>query len=262
MTYPPKDIHLKYPPLAEAWLELNWKLQDIEQNLRRDPGYPIALGMFYNLVRDKYPLQHQLPINDIPSELVPQMVRFQFRKADNGYPLLQIGPGIASVNFTSEGYHWTAFRTEAEYLIDSIVKAYEPTEFPLRLESTALRYRNIFPLDEVNDPLQFTSLLNTKIDIPIINHSSPIHFDLNFNYALEVPQGSTGVIKLATANRLQEGDDFGPQLLVLDLAIIATERSKINLDNQLLNWLDISHEFIHNWFFEFIQGELFERLKG
>ena len=65
----PVDIQLERKPLAEAWLELQWRT---ERNQPSGPSlvppgddvdayYPLALGAFFQNIRHDYPVQEALP---------------------------------------------------------------------------------------------------------------------------------------------------------------------------------------------------------
>lgn len=243
-------------------MELKWQLEDIEQNLRRDPGYPIALGTLYNYVRDRYPFQEQLPINDIPSELVPQMVRFRFRPGGNRYPLLQLGPGIAAINFIADGYSWREFRTQAEYLIDNLQKAYEDANYELQPESVALRYSNLFRFDDYGGAMEFVAeKFRSEIVLPLNVDADPINFDINLNYALEEPSNAIGALRIATASQ-QDSSAMGDNIVVLNLTVASQTDYAPQFDDNLLQWLDSAHDVVHNWFFAFVTGDLLARYQG
>jgi len=51
-----------------------------------------------------------LPTAQIPDELSPCTIKYRFRKHKDGWPLIQVGPGISAINFT-EKYDWESFLT-------------------------------------------------------------------------------------------------------------------------------------------------------
>jgi hypothetical protein len=85
----PTDIDLKRSPLAEAWLEIRWKLEPVgPPQIMRDPGFPFALGTFYRGVKERFSYQEPLPASQTPLEMLPHVVRYRFRPGEGQWPLL------------------------------------------------------------------------------------------------------------------------------------------------------------------------------
>ena len=103
-----------------------------------DPYYRLLLGRFFDRVKDQYPVPEQLPTATIPEMLVPQVVQQRFRIQKDGWPLLQIGPGILTVNDTAH-YTWTDFRQRG---IDAMANLHDnsyPNIKDLQIESLVLQ---------------------------------------------------------------------------------------------------------------------------
>ena len=146
-THYPTDIKLQTGPLVEAWLTIHWQIDEIQKQppVGRDPGFDFAfINRFYEVVKSKYEQIHELnAVKVAPLELTPHQPRYQFRTSDEVmWPLLQLGPGMASLNFT-EPYTWPLFETEALFLRDALLTARETES--LETQQISLRYRNAFP---------------------------------------------------------------------------------------------------------------------
>ena len=96
---------LKNKPLVEAILELRWKLSI--QGI--DPHYSLLLGRFPERIEAKYPLHEPLPNAQFSDAMMPYILQHRFRPGLNKWPLIQIGPGVMTVNET-EGYTWDKFK--------------------------------------------------------------------------------------------------------------------------------------------------------
>ncbi len=115
---------LENSPLVEALLEIKWKLNRIRPDTFEDPGHKWASGRLYDRVRERFGHIQELPASLVPEEMTPHTVRHQFRTEKNGWPLVQLGPGIATVNFTSP-YSWDSFRETIEFFIPRLLDSYQ-----------------------------------------------------------------------------------------------------------------------------------------
>ncbi len=117
--------HLKNAPLVEALLELRWELQQEAEPLpARDSAYPLIVGLLYGQVKNVYPFIEALSQSHLPAELIPFVPTHRFRIGADQWPLVQIGPGIATLNFTTL-YRWEGFRATAAEFIEHLASAYE-----------------------------------------------------------------------------------------------------------------------------------------
>src|SRR5581483_2894612 len=116
------EKHLKNKPLVEAILEVRWGLVSHAPGHESDPHYKLLLGRLYDRLQEKYPEHEQLPTAIIPDELVGHVVQHRFRTSAKGWPLVQVGPGILTINSTAE-YTWEdVFRPRS---VDAVGRLYE-----------------------------------------------------------------------------------------------------------------------------------------
>ena len=99
---------LKNKPLVEAIFELRWELEEQVSGAKTDPHYKILIGRMYDRVKDDYPYHEELPTATIPDEIAGYIIQHRFRKDKDMWPLIQVGPGIVTLNDT-EGYVWDDF---------------------------------------------------------------------------------------------------------------------------------------------------------
>jgi uncharacterized protein (TIGR04255 family) len=154
----PRNLDKK--PLAEAIFELRWALQPTPfvqtsgQSIAQtgsapplsDPGFKILVGVFYNSVSKLYPYSQDLPVAQIPENLTPYVVRHQFRASPGGWPVIQLGPGVLTVNDT-KGYSWKDFRDRLLYALDKLYACYPRTIALLKPTVAIFRYVNAIPFD-------------------------------------------------------------------------------------------------------------------
>ena len=103
-------IILKNKPLVEAIFELKWKLIQQDTGIYIDPHYKILIGSLYEKIKDKYPFYEQLETARMPDEIAAYLVQHRFRVKENDWPLIQIGPGIITLNDT-DNYVYHVFPT-------------------------------------------------------------------------------------------------------------------------------------------------------
>ena len=113
---------LKNKPLVEALLEVKWELPVRNTpGIEGDPHYPLLLGRLSERVETDYPFHEALPTAQIPDAMVAHMAQHRFRTSEGGWPLIQVGPGLMTVNET-DGYTWDDFRERCARAIASTLR--------------------------------------------------------------------------------------------------------------------------------------------
>jgi len=263
------NVALSKPPLGEAWLEIRWKLTQSTPGMQEDRDFAFALGTFYALVNRRYPHRVDLDVSKVPPVLAPYIVRHQFWAGDGRWPILQLGPGVATVNFTHP-YSWTLFAAEAAYLREQLLAAYSNALPPLDL--IVLRYLNAEPFDFTTaDVVEFLrENLNTSISmhsgLPGTRASKPYPTSLNLKltYDNTDPRG-TGTITIGTAARALHPAGLGQPtrtnaaIWQLEFASGGDDTPELGNEHSFTLWLEEAHSVLHTWFFSLIEGPL-ERL--
>jgi hypothetical protein len=174
---------------------------------------------------------------------------------------VQIGPGIATLNFTAS-YRWERFQAAAEQFIEHLKRAYE-SAVSLRphLQQVTLRYINAVPFQfEEQDIYDFLrSKLHITLELPraIVEMSTQglaASLNLTVNYPLGKPRGM-GVLNIG------RGQTSGAQALVWDLILASTGSDVPSLD-ELAPWLSDAHDVLGRWFLTLVEGELLDNFKG
>ncbi len=265
-----RDIELSHPPLVEAWIEIRWKLEPGEQpQIMRDPGFLFALGPFHERVKQDFPHREELPIVNIPENLTPHVVRYQFINDDRS-ALFQLGPGVATANVLSNYKRKTFFELIAT-LRESLLLAYQ--EVKLQTEAVTLRYRNVEPFDFTTyNVLDFISEnLNTAISLPAYipgpqSTGLASGIDLKLSFALVNPKGS-GTLRIVTGTRNAPGEQDKPsagnEVVLWELAVSSGGKDVPPLDEERAfnEWLEAANAVIHEWFFALIEGPLLSKYR-
>ena len=192
-------------PLIEAVFELYWTLppaQDSKADNKiqvgigagSDPNYSITIGTLYNKVKADYPYHEKLPTSQIPESIAAYIIQHRYRKAENAGPLIQIGPGLVTLNIT-KGYTSHDFKSRSNQLATSFCESY-PDAASLRFSKLIMRYINSIPFDfekdNVLDYLKENLNLSVEIKRTIFAQSDvkdkPYGIDIRFSYPAKISE--------------------------------------------------------------------------
>lgn len=256
----PRDLANK--PLVEAIFEIRWSLQK-EGPLGTDPGFSLFQGRYYDKIHKTYPYTVALPAAELPEAMTPHLPRHQFRAGDNQWPVTQIGPGLLTVNETSN-YKWNTFLPLLKEAVNALFDAYPTDVAKLSPTQCALRYINV--VDYPTPPL--LQFLKDKLHTEIVpepllfdDASKALHpYDLNLKlaYALSEPDAVAGVnIATGTAN--------GKPSIIFEITVQSAKGKAPQSTDDFIGWVEGAHSIVDKWFFALIRGPLleeFERSEG
>jgi len=252
---------LKNKPLVEAIFELRWKLQEPASGMKIDPHYKIVIGRIYDRVKDEYPFHEQLPTATMPDEIAGYVVQHRFRKDKDKWPLIQIGPGIITLNDT-EGYVWEDFQQRLNHLVDVLFDAYPDVENNLKIDWSLLRYIDAVEFNyEKNNIFTFLSE-NLKMQVNIYEklfeetgvEKLPLGFDLRFSFPANRPQGAVHL-------RFARGRRKNVDALIWETQVQSVGEHVPKTKEQIRAWVINAHTLTDDWFFKMIEGELMRRFE-
>lgn len=260
---------LKNKPLVEAILEIRWhlrqsiKVQGPAQAMRPalDPHYRLLLARLFDRFQNEYPVHEQLPTASIPDEMVAQVVQHRFRSAKADWPLVQVGPGVFTVNDTHR-YTWTDFQQRTKEAVVRLYDAY-PNVAEFHIQSLVLRYIDAVEYN-YRDENAFAFLsdkMKVGISLPdALFHSTgvgsrPRSFSWQATFECSKPPGSLHV-SFATGQKEEE-----PAIL-WETTVQSVGDDLPNMPDGFPNWIDAAHEITDDWFFKLIEGELERRFQG
>jgi uncharacterized protein (TIGR04255 family) len=250
------------PPLVEAIYELRWELQTDPQTGRvRDVAYPMMYGRLYEKFKEEFPLIEDLPSVQAHPGATPFIVRHRMRK-DNSWPLMQIGPGIVTIN-EGTGYSWSQFRHLILRVMDAIVDLYPKKTFPLNFVKSEIRYINAISFDiQREDALAYLAdklHLKIEVDQQLFETNrmldKPNAVNLNLAYALKRPVGNL----MLSANL---GQIDGVPAYILQSAIQSIGETVAQNAGETDHWLQEAHEIAEHCFLSFYKGSLLQRFCG
>jgi uncharacterized protein (TIGR04255 family) len=253
-------LELKNKPLVEAILEVKWRVGNAPAP---DPHYQLLLGRLYDRLQQDYPTHVALPTAQLPTEVAAQagVVQHQLRPAPEDWPLVQIGPGVMSVNVT-EKYSWPDFGPRCRAAVDALY-AVHPSAGELHITSTMLRYIDAIDFDFTSlDALGFLAgKLKISVDLAqslfdgtgVDRRASEI--DVNLTFPSAQPRGRVR-LRLVSGKRNQK------PALIWETMVISRGRDVPTMPTGFDDWLESAHGLTHDWFFKMIEGELHERFSN
>jgi uncharacterized protein (TIGR04255 family) len=252
---------LSNKPLIEAILEIHWALQSEEAEPKPDSFFSILIGRFYERVEKDFPFYEQLPIANIPIEIIGRVVQHRFRTSEDGWPLMQLGPGIATLNDSTE-YNWDDnFLSNIRLLSTTLFDAH-PSSKELRIRKLILRYINSvdfdYDTDDVFDFLRDMMKINVSFDNGLFASTDvsphPDVLDLRFSFPSTTPEGSLNL-------RFARGMRDERSALIWETVFSTDEPNIDQSADGVIGWADQSHTLIRKWFFKLIEGELLRRFQ-
>jgi uncharacterized protein (TIGR04255 family) len=260
-----EDIEIPQPhplpnkPLVEVVFELRWQLEEGRQpGLMADPGFRIFMGRFYDRVKGQYPHIEDVPASQVPDDMTPHTVRHQFWTGKRKWPVVQIGPGIVTVNET-EGYLWDSFRPRLVDAINALYASYPAEIFKLKPAQVTLKYIDAVEFDPAHSKtplLRFLrESLHTGIDVePLLfqypkEAASPLGVNLTLNFRSEKPKGA---VILTIANGFKETTSS----IIWETTIVSKQEDVPTTFEQFAAWLDDAHKISDTWFFTLTRGQL------
>jgi uncharacterized protein (TIGR04255 family) len=252
---------LSKAPLKEAIFELRWKVKsDAVDSPIMDPHSKIFVGELYSCLKEEYPYHEQLPTVDIPDAIGENVVQHRFRKDKDIWPLIQVGPGIITLNDTSK-YFWNDFAERISNLVKLVFEIHPASE-SLVFSGITLRYIDARDFDfEKSNILDFLSSqlkVNASIDENLLRDTPidkyPLGIDLRFTYPLHQPRG---VVHLRFARGL---NDDNPSL-IWETVVQSLGKDVPSKGEDILRWANDAHTLTHGWFFKMITGDLLEEFR-
>lgn len=236
-------------PLLEVIFEIKWDITDKSDIV----DFQYLHGDLYSNLKDRYPHRESLVPPELPFDVVRGAPVFRFRADKNSYPLVQIGPGLLTINTIDSKYFWKEFRAEASNVL-SILNEIYPKRKDLNL-SPALTYIDFFDYDKKKmNSIDFVNN-NLKLNITegFINETKAELKDINFKFNYKV---KNSILSLNLSDGKVNNDKEG---IVLQTKVIG-KKDKYSKD-ELETWIDTSHELSSDIFKSLTKGKLFESFK-
>lgn len=248
-------------PLIEAILEVRWRLVEQSPGLSVDPKYKILVGRLYDHLAAEYPFHEPLPAASMPDEMLGYVVQHRFRAGEDRWPLVQIGPGLVTLNDTVN-YSWNDFEARSHRLLEALYQTYPDAPQSLIISSLQLRYIDAISFDFGRDNILAFISENLKIDFsfpPAIFENTPIQpvptaLNALFTFPTTRPQGNLRL-------RFGHGKRQDADALIWETVVQTDAHDLPEMPGQFKTWMSEAHTLTHNMFFKLIEGQLEESFR-
>jgi len=253
---------LKNKPLVEAILELKWTLPAPSvPGIEGDPHYRLLLGRFSERMQGVYPFHEPLPTAQVPDAMVAQMVQHRFRTSEGGWPLIQVGPGIMTVNET-DGYTWNDFKNRCAEAVTNLFEAH-PAKQKFAVQDLTLRYIDAVEVDFSRESV-FKFLqekMKTNVSLPegLFDGGRVNRNPAAFNWQASFPHDDPGGL---VTLRFAVGKRRGNPALIWETLVQAARERIPAIPDGFSEWLGKAHDLTDDWFFKLIEGDLERRFSG
>lgn len=244
-------------PLVEAILEIRWTLKGKPPEPQIDPYYKILLGRFFDRIITDYPEHEQLPTANLPDEILGHMVQHRFRIDKEKWPLVQLGPGILTINSTDD-YRWSDFKPRAIVAVNKLFESHPKAE-QFKISSLTLRYIDAVEYDYPHENALKFIKDNLKISISLPENlfdksieNKPTVLSFQSSYKSSEPKGTVSV-------RIASGKKSDKPAIIWETTLKTSEENVPPLPDEFEKWIDSAHQITDNWFFKMIEGDLERR---
>lgn len=238
-------------PLQEVIFEIRWALGPGKVTGQLiDEGFELASGRLSTIIEKQFPYYKRIIPQDIPDQLMHYRVVHQYWTGENKWPVIQLGPGIFTINCTDEGYDWNeGFRKLIEKAVKWLEQSYKQ---PLNIQFASLKYIDAIKVNEYGGISNgnWHDFINANFNFEYNNrfdtrgHQKQIQVHQTF----ELDDGSD--LQLNIANGLRNNE----KALIWQTAIF--KKDSFNSD-KLFTWADYSHGIAHDLFKEMIKPDLY-----
>ncbi len=256
------STELSNKPLIEAILEVRWELQQGAQpGIQEDPHYKLLIGRLYDRLAERYPYHEPLPASQIPDGMVGYIVQHRFRSGEGRWPLVQLGPGILTVNET-DAYEWQGFYARCLEAVHGLYSVYPHSDPGLRIRNVVLRY--IDGVDFAFEQDDILGFLRDKMAVSFTFPGSlfetgqvgpaPLGLDCRFAFRTSEPPGQVQL-------RFVRGGTESREALAWETIVTSEGPQAPHARDDFAEWLEKAHAITHDWFFKLIDGELRRRFE-
>lgn len=250
-------MKLEKKPLVEAIFEFQWELQsELGAPLPVDPAYELVVGLLRSRLKESFPTHVRLASG--VGMAIPHMVQHQLRAGEEKWPVVQLGPGVCTINDTA-GYSSEHFISICMSVLGHLREAWKEESFEPKFTHAMLRYIDADYLTNT-DTLGFLSQLGIDVSLrPSLLQSlggakALSAFQLNTAFESQSPPGRCVLF-------LNRGTKDNMDAVVWETQIVSAGDQARAFSDDPETWLNAAHDTAHNVFFSMIEGSLMEKYR-
>jgi uncharacterized protein (TIGR04255 family) len=237
-------------PLQEVIFEVRWTLQPSEESGQMlDTGFELASGRLHSILEKELPVYKRIMPSDLPQQLLIYRAVHQYWKDEKTWPVVQLGPGIFTVNCTEEWYEW-----EENYYpflkkgIEWLMEAYKQ---PLQFAFASLRYIDVIQVNEYGGMEDgWGEFINRHFNFSYSNffNTRGSQKEIKVNQVFELQDGASLQLQISDGKRNNE------PALIWQTALLKKQPFSAE---QLILWTNEAHTINSQLFKEMVKPETY-----
>lgn len=231
-------------PLVEVIFEIRWNFNPATTDLSA------VTDCLYGMFKPELPYREYSAM-PLPSgmTLPMKLEKTYFRKAAGEYPLVQVAPGIVSVNTVDAVYEWDDFARFTESVVARLASCEDVTR---NMAGVSLKYLDFYEFDfEHGDVCGFIS---DNFSFSLGNDAAiglrPLSVNVQTNY--QTPLGIFSV-------NISRGGVGGKAGIVMNTSVSLDY--PVFRPEKLKGWLDGAHETLSGYFKKVTEGKMYNSFK-
>ncbi len=235
-------------PLQEVVFEVRWQLQPDDSGKQLiDSEYAFALGKFEASIAGDFPHRTSKFPDEVPHQLLNYQTVHQFWRGEGEWPVVQIGPGIMSVNDTDKNYDWQkTYLPLVKLALSALMKSYHQLNFI----SASLRYIDVVRVADYGFDT-WEAFVRQNINFSFENRFDPKGKLTAFQFNQSFEQNKTGLtnVNFSSGKNGKEEDVF-----IFQTAVV--QNKKMN-EKEVIDWLQDAHNYTSSLFKDICKDEFY-----
>jgi uncharacterized protein (TIGR04255 family) len=238
-------------PLQEVIFEAKWPLSFEEETKKDvDPGLKLALGKLQKQLRETYPdFKAKVPVG-VPEYFFNGQAIYQFWSEQGKWPVVQLGPGIITVNDTDKNYTWANFKPRIDEALENLFEAYESK---FSFESATLRYIDVIRIEDYKFS-NWPKFIQENLEFSFESSFDQEHRLKAFQFDQSFDLDDLGDLNV----RISSGTNKGRDVFIWQIAVVKNEEQS---GQELKRWLEKAHDHTSDLFKRICKPALYESFK-
>lgn len=240
-------------PLQEVIFEVRWQLDDYaDSNQKYDEGYDQAIGMLKSHLQNSFPIIKSKFPPGLPYEFLNYKITHQYWTGNNEWPVIQLGPGIFTINETENKYEWESHFLPLIQKSLNLLKESYPKE--LKYNYAGLRYIDKIRTKDYNFS-NWLGFIKENLNFEIHNHFDTRGELEQFSYNQVFKLKDSSFLQLTLKNGKNEKQE---DVLVWETAILKIDKYN---ESSLMAWLVKAHNTTSDLFKEICKNEFYDSFR-
>lgn len=252
-----EDYLYDSPPLIEVIAEIRWSFVPLASipDGGVDPHFDKFQAAFTeNAAKKDYSHIDVIVPTEIPKEFFAGKPVLRVRRGSDKWPLLQIGPGLLTVNLVPPYQGWAEFKRELHEALELLFLSYPDSNITLKMDRIHLRYLDAFTTNHglgkyfgrfVHDGLR----VGVNVPKEMADHVEgdlidSISTSAQLTFSVKDMENTSGEIKFSPGTKGQDKE----RALISEFQIVKSLQNKIVSAREIESWFDEAHLRLRDWF--------------